>query len=195
MNKTYPYQNLSLEDMPNEVWKDVVGYEGLYMVSNLGRFKALARRWHYGIHAEKIIKQQHISGYLYVQVAKDSVKKLKRVHCIVAQSFIPNPKNLKYVNHIDEDKYNNVIDNLEWVTQKENNNHGTRNERISKTQRHHRKDAKPVIMMTLDGVPIKEYTSITDAGRDGWDRKAISNICRNTGLAKTTKGYIWKFKN
>lgn len=195
MNKTYPYQNLSLEDMPNEVWKDVAGYEGIYMVSNLGRVKALERVWHCGKHKEKILHQQRVTGYLYVQLCRNNKRKLTRVHGIVASVFINKKEGCRFVNHINEDKYDNRVENLEWCTMKYNNNHGTRNERISKTQRYHRKDAKPVVQMTLDGVVVKEYSSITDAGRDGWDRKAISNICRNTGLAKTTKGYIWKFKN
>jgi len=181
--------------MPGEEWRPVIGYEEYYMISNLGRVKALSRQWHYGQRDEKILRQQNVSGYLYVQTAKNGIRKLRRVHSLVALSFIPNSNNLKYINHINEDKYDNRVDNLEWCTAQYNNNHGTRNSRISQTQRHHRKDAKPVILMTLDGTTVKEYTSITDAGRDGWDRKAISNICNKTGKSKTTKGYTWKFKN
>lgn len=181
--------------MPGEEWRPVIGYEEYYMISNLGRVKALSRQWHYGQRDEKILRQQKVSGYLYVQTAKNGIRKLRRVHSLVALSFIPNANNLKYINHINEDKYDNRVDNLEWCTAQYNNNHGTRNSRISQTQRHHRKDAKPVILMTLDGTPVKEYTSITDAGRDGWDRKAISDICNKTGKSKTTKGYTWKFKN
>lgn len=195
MEQSYPYQNLSIEDMPGEKWMPVVGYESYYMVSNLGRVKALTREWHCGKHDEQILRQQRVASYLYVQTYCHGERVLRRVHTIVAKAFIPNENNLKYINHKNEDKYDNRVVNLEWCTAKYNNNHGTRNSRISQTQRYHRKDAKPVILMTLDGYPIKEYTSITDAGRDGWDRKAISNICNNTGKAKTTKGYTWKFKN
>lgn len=195
MIQQYPYQNLSLDEMPNEVWRDIVGYEGLYVVSNMGRIKSLARDKKYSRHWEQIIKQQNVNGYLYVRLYKNGTNNFLRVHRIVAASFLSKKEGCEVINHINEIKSDNRAENLEWCTTEYNCNFGTRNEKLSKSQRHHSKFAKPVVMMTLDGEIVKEYSSIRDAGRDGWRRKDISNICRNTGLSKTTKGYIWKFKN
>jgi len=116
-----------MENYQEEIWKDVVGYEGLYKVSNLGRVKALER---------KIIKQDgtirdirkeiilkiHISdyGYCRVMLSKNGVQNNYRVHRLVAIAFIENPKNKPQVNHIDHDKTNNKVENLEWVSNLEN---------------------------------------------------------------------------
>lgn len=108
--------------MLNEVWKDVLGYEGLYEVSNLGKVKSIKNN---KILADR--KDNH--GYFQVQLYKKGVGKSHKVHRLVLNSFSENKlKNLQ-VNHIDENKTNNNISNLEWVTPKENSNHGTRTAR------------------------------------------------------------------
>ena len=101
--------------MTNEVWKPVVGYEGLYEISNLGRVKSLIR----GI----IRKQRLNKGYMYIGLHKDGVEKMCKVHRLVAEAFIPNPKNKSDVNHKDQVKTNNKLENLEWATRKENTNY------------------------------------------------------------------------
>ena len=121
--------------MEEEVWKDVVGYEGLYQVSNLGRVKSLGfDKWHKG----RILKQSFDSkrNYLFVGLHKDGKIKQKNVHRLVAETFIPNPDNLPCVNHKDEDKTNNFVfvnkdgsvdlnkSNLEWCTVAYNTNYG-----------------------------------------------------------------------
>lgn len=125
-----------------EEWKDVVGYEGLYQVSNLGRVKRLPKQLRYevkdsregfrnqGVYdvvtnlKEKILKNTYVDkGYLAVGLRKDMVTKNIRVHRLVAIAFIPNPENKPEVNHMDGVKGNNRLDNLEWVTGKENNDH------------------------------------------------------------------------
>jgi len=106
-----------------EVWKDIEGYEGLYQVSNLGRVRSF-----HG-DSEKIMKQTLQKGYLRITLLKNKKQKRFLSHRLVAQAFIPNPENKPQVNHIDEDKTNNRVDNLNWMTSKENNDWGTRKSR------------------------------------------------------------------
>lgn len=109
-----------------EIWKDVQGYEGLYQVSNLGRVKSLGRvidRLVYGNYwqEEKILKPNKTKyGYLIVELRKNKKPKSFLVHRLVAITFIPNPENKPEVDHINADKTNNSVNNLRWVTAKEN---------------------------------------------------------------------------
>lgn len=107
--------------------------------------------------------------------------KLYLVHRLVAECFLPNINNYAEVNHIDEDKSNNNINNLEWCTHLYNMNFGTRTERTS----------KKVIQMTLDGNVVKEWASTIEAERHGFNHSAVSNCCNNK--RKTHKGYKWKW--
>lgn len=101
-----------------EVWKDIEGYEGLYQISNLGRVKRVA--------TGKVLKGgKDKDGYLMVKLYKNNIRSNKKIHRLVAEAFIPNPENKPQVNHADENKTNNSLDNLEWMTAKENINHGT----------------------------------------------------------------------
>ena len=110
-----------------EIWKDVKGYEGMYCVSNFGRVKSFKRK------KAMILKPfYNMDGYLNVELRDSKSRKTISVHRLVAIAFVPNPLNKPQVNHIDEVKTNNNISNLEWVTQKENMNHGTRIERVTK---------------------------------------------------------------
>lgn len=124
-----------------EIWKDIAGYEGLYQVSNLGRVKSLDRTVQYfrngkletKIFKSKIMKQNYTSaGYLMIYLRKDGKDKYNAVHRLVAQAFIPNPNNLPCVNHKDEVKDNNSVNNLEWCTHIYNCNYGTAIERMRK---------------------------------------------------------------
>ena len=108
-----------------EEWRPVVGYEGLYEVSNTG----FVRR----VSDLMVFKLSDLKGYCIVRLRKDGKGKSYLVHRLVAQAFIPNPLNLPQVNHIDENKKNNNIDNLEWCTAKYNANYGTRNIRVRET--------------------------------------------------------------
>ena len=119
-----------------EKWKPIVGYEGLYEVSNMGSVRSLTRvvdfRDRAGKMNQRVIKgrvlkpQKQRTGYLHVGLSKDGKVTLFRVHRLVAVAFIDNPKGLYEVNHIDEDKTNNRADNLEWCDHKYNNNYGSK---------------------------------------------------------------------
>ena len=123
-----------------EDWKEVVGYEGYYKVNRLGEIVSLPRtvsvndngRCYTKLVKGRVLKQvDHSAGYKLVPLTKDGKTKLHFVHRLVAEAFIPNPKNLPCVNHRDEDKTNNCEFNLEWCTYEYNNNYGTAHERAT----------------------------------------------------------------
>lgn len=99
-----------------EIWKDIPEYEGLYQVSNLGRIKSLRRNKLMSLNTGSI-------EYYQVKLTKNKVIRSYLLHRLVAITFIPNPSNLKEINHKDSNKLNNYIDNLEWVTSKQNTKH------------------------------------------------------------------------
>lgn len=115
--------------MEEEFWKDVVGFEGLYQVSNLGRVKSLFRY--------KVILKPYIDvwGYLVVNLYKNKKIFHIKIHRVVASAFIPNPDNKRCVDHIDTDKTNNKVSNLRWCTQKENCNNPTTLRHLSESLR------------------------------------------------------------
>jgi len=176
-----------------EVWKDVKGYEGLYQVSNLGRVKSLERTVTAKNGSKRTIRQRILkpkterNGYLRVILCKgNGKKKTLKVHRLVCEAFHENPENKPCVNHIDENKANNTASNLEWCSYKENNNHGTRNERRAKAQ------SKTVGQYTRDGKLIKVWQSTNEVERQlGFEHSAISAVAR--GNRKTAYGYIWKY--
>ena len=176
-----------------EIWKDVVGYEGYYQVSNKGNVKTIERTVRFGRQSRivpEIIKEKvpDKRGYLTVMLSKGNKVKNAKIHRLVAEAFIPNPLNLPEVNHKDEDKTNNCVHNLEWCEHLYNVMYGTKLERQSA------KKSIPIIQYTVDGKPIKEFASSMQAEIE-LNGKFTGNIskCLN-GATKTAFGYIWKFK-
>ena len=117
-----------------EEWKSIPGYEGLYEVSSYGRVRSVERcdRFNRKI-VSKILKPNYVSGYLRVGMYKNKTFKYYLIHRLVAQAFLPNPDNLSEVNHKDEDKSNNRVDNLEWCDRSYNMNYGTVQQRRIQT--------------------------------------------------------------
>lgn len=176
----------------------VPGYNGLYMVSNRGRVKSLDRyvkhssgEWQ--LKRGRILKPaKDRNGYLKVQLSKDGKGKLFFVHRLVAMAFIPNPNNLPMINHKDENPSNNCVDNLEWCTQKYNVNYGTAIERMRKKNINNEKTSKPVLQYTTDGKFVREWPSMKECGRNGYNIGDVCLCCR--GKLNKHKGYIWKYK-
>lgn len=175
-----------------EIWKDYKDYEGLYMVSNWGRAKSLDtyikdRNGTVRFCKGRILKPVIVGrGYLKVNLYKNNKQKQYYVHRLVAEAFIPNPENLPEVNHKDENKLNNNAENLEWCDREYNCNFGTRNEKVAK------KCSKPVVQYTLDGQFVREWESIRECGRNGFNQGNICMCCQ--GKLKKYKDFIWKYK-
>ena len=187
-----------------EQWRtavyDGIVYEGLYKVSNWGRILSLNYR-NTG-KPELMTPIANTKGYFQVGLWKNGEYKTCKVHRLVAETFLPNPENKPEVNHIDEDKTNNFVflnedgsvdkekSNLEWKTHKDNINHGTRNERVSKTLTNG-KLSKPVLQLSLSGELIREWPSTAECGRNGFDQGAVTKCCR--GKLKSHKGFRWMY--
>lgn len=172
-----------------EIWKPIKGYEGLYEVSNLGSVKSLARKTTSGKHR---VCHQTKCGYISVGLWKNGAKKQFLVHRLVADAFIPNPNNKPQVNHIDENKSNNRVDNLEWCTNLENHRHGTINKRLSNILKNNPKTSKPVNCYTKNKCFVCLYPSISEAERKtGIFNQSIVQCCK--GKLKTAGGFIWEY--
>ena len=175
-----------------ETWKSIKGFEKRYEVSNLGRIKSIGGKSN---HKKDIIMKQIINhkGYLQLVLRKNNMPHHCIVHRLVAQAFIPNPDNLPQINHIDGNKQNNRVDNLEWCDNSYNQIHanklGLNENRIRRVKEICN---KPVIQLTLDGVEIDRFASLREASnKTGCSYKSMS-LCA-TGKVKTSGGYIWKY--
>lgn len=181
-----------------EEWKDVVGFEGLYQVSNKGRVRSIDRviiRCNGTLLplTGKILPQYKKRGNswlprLQVNLSKNGKAYSKLVHRLVAEAFLPNPQEYETVNHKDENPLNNNLDNLEWCTNAYNHNYGTRN------KRHAESLEKSIDMFDSNGNYIKTFTSIKNAALeiDG-DPSCIAKVCK--GKYKHHKGFIFKYTN
>ena len=183
--------------MIKEIWRAVVGYEGLYEVSNFGRVMSL----NYAHTGEKKLLKFGIiyNGYRQVQLSKDGKRSMKLVHRLVAEAFIPNPNNYPCVNHKDERPENNCVENLEWCTYEYNINYGTANERRGNTHRnkkYHPANASKRVIAYKNGVVINEYSSYTEASKDlNCCISAISGNIKHPSKVPHVKGYTFSLKD
>lgn len=182
-----------LTPLLNEEFRDIKGYEGQYQVSNYGRIKSLCRlskckNEKYKIIKEKILRVNYgTNKYAIVTFSKNKKIKTFEIHRLVAEAFIPNPDNLPCVNHRNEIKNDNRIENLEWCTYSYNNSYNGKAKKINEERK------KPVLQFNLKGKLLKEYNSITEASlKTKYDKTTISKCCNN--IIKKSKKYLWKFK-
>lgn len=159
-----------------EIWKDVKGYEGLYQISNLGNVKS----------KRKILKP--VDGeYLKVGLSKNGIQKTITIHRLVAQAFIDNPNKSNFVNHIDENKHNNIADNLEWCTNVYNINYGERNKKDSINQSKYK-----IVQKDKSGNLIRVWNNIWELTHEtNYKKDNISCCCR--GKYKYAYGYKWEY--
>ena len=195
--------------MRTEIWRTPIvngePYEG-FEVSNLGRIKSL----NYQNTGKPKLRtpSKRKDGYLQVGLRKNKKTKTCLVHRLIAETFLPNPEGKPFINHKiegDEGKTMNMVvfntdgsvnkekTTIEWVTPKENSNYGTRNERagkaISKANTNGKK-SKPVLQFTLDGEFVREYPSVNECGRNGFNKGHVAECCK--GKLPHHKGFIFK---
>ena len=162
-----------IENLPREIWRNVVGYEGLYMVSNFGRVKSF-----YGIGERLLTPGANKSGYQYtVLTDKNKIRKSLKVHTLVARAFLPNPENKPVVHHRDSNRANNRVSNLEWVTHRENTAYAVQNGSYDKPD----SCASPRAKLTADDVRYIRAHYVPrhrEFGANALARKF--NVCTNT---------------
>ena len=172
-----------IENLDGEIWKDVIGFEGIYQVSNMGNVRSVC--FHSTDKIQNMKRNKTKFGYLRVQLSKNGKIKHCSVHRLVAEAFLPNPMNLPQVNHKNEQKDDNQVTNLEWCTAKYNVNYGTAIQRIKQAQ------SNPIEQFTLDGVFVRRWNSINEAMRGGFNGGGICQCLK--GRYKTSGGFLWKY--
>lgn len=184
-----------------EIWRDIKGYEGCYQVSNFGRVKSLDR---YVATTGNSSGQRFIKGkikkqndwniknggsYYAVSLSKNNKNVRYLVHRLVAEAFIPNPDNLPCINHKDENKYNNNVENLEWCTIEYNNKYGTARKRGSEKTR------KPILKFDTNGNLLKKYISLIVASvEENISKGNLENVCVHRNGKKTLNGFVFMYE-
>ena len=184
-----------------EIWKPVVGYEGLYEVSNLGKVKAI--KWHRGEEEKEMKPYTTYKGYLRLRLTKNGKGKQFQIHRLVAEAFIPNPENKPCIDHINTDRTDNTVwlnedgsvnyekTNLRWVTNKENCNNPISKQNYSKSNKD--KTAVPILQFDKNMNFIKKWESMTDAETSLGIKSRLSEYCGNKYGRKTAGGFIWRY--
>lgn len=175
-----------------EVWKDIPNFEGYYQVSSTGKVRSLERKFvnkrnQHRTYPSKILKPTVMpNGYLQVNLKKQGKTFRRFVHRLVATVFVPNEFGYKTVNHIDENKQNNCISNLEWCSQRYNNNYGTRLKRAIQSR------SKRIALIDKDGDVIATFKNSIVAGTLlKIDSRLIRGVAE--GSHRTAGGYMWKY--
>lgn len=196
----------NVESLDGEIWLPVKDFESIYAISNKGRLKTLQRVVNAGrgliTRPEKLWNAQNNNPLNYYTVTlKDALSGKFRhvsIHRLVAEAFLPNPENKKCVDHINTDRHDNRVENLRWVTARENVNNPLSRSKMSKTQKSlvaegkHLKSIRKVAQYDLNGNFIKEWNSLTEAGNAlGIDISLMSKCCRNA--RHSCGGFRWEY--
>lgn len=184
-------KSVSLE---GEIWKDVVGYEGLYMVSSLGRVVSLSKRNGVSYRQPFIMKPAigKRGGYLHIVLCVNNIKKDMKIHRIVAQAFIDNPNNYPHIDHINTNRLDNTKENLRWCTRSMNRSNPISAKRWSeaRTGKSNTARSKPVVQLQ-NGIKVSVFSSQREASKIGFNQSDISACCR--GAERSHKGYQWMY--
>ncbi len=180
-----------------EKWKEIKGFENLYLISNMGNVKSLGN----GLSTnpknkvERIMKiNSHSSGYQKVKLLKDGKPYHMLVHRLVAANWISNPMNKKEVNHKDGNKSNNCVDNLEWATSSENKMHAVQMGLIIQKRSSENKQSKKVAQLDLNGELIKVFDCINDIKRElGFNSFGIIKCCKKEKKYNTAYKFKWQY--
>lgn len=182
--------------MKEEIWKDIDGYKGYYQVSNLGRVRSLDRYIEYIYNDMVVTRKQrgrirqpaiNHQGYLQLSLLKNGVSTTFKVHRLVAKAFLPNPDNLTEINHINENKQDNHINNLEWCSRQYNCIYGTAPKRRALACS---KAIEQIDMDTNEVVAV--FASASEASRKlGFTRVGIQRCCVKRQIS--CQGYYWRF--
>lgn len=192
MSNIHYHTILSLNDLDGEVWRDVLGYEGLYAVSNLGRVKSLGGS---SYKKHDIILRQHVTGngYLTVRLCKYGCVKNRRTHKLVAEVFLPPIDGFDEINHLDEDKFNNTVGNLSRCDRSTNVNYGSRNLVVAYKLMNRQDHSKVVLQVDNDGSVILRFRSTHDAAKSlGCWPSQIARVCR--GERTNYKGMKFRYE-
>lgn len=191
-----------------EIWKDVQGFENQYKISNLGRIYSKDRLCIDSLGRKRFRKEYELhpninNGYYRVTLCENGRKVIKPIHRLVAEHFIDNPTNKPQVNHINGNKLDNRVNNLEWVTVQENIIHAYKHGlnvhvRGEKHPNYKKcgalsKRSKKVVSINVETGKMKKYASIKDAEKDGFQRSEVSRACNHK--IKQTKGYKFYFED
>lgn len=177
----------------NEIWKDVIGLEGAFQVSNMGRIRSLDRYAKVCGGGKRLVKGRILkptrlqNGYYEAQFHYKGKRIIYLLHRLVALHFIDNPLSLPEINHKDENPQNNCVENLEWCTSKYNANYGTRNIRMMENR-----EFVSVIQMDKNGNIINAWNKMSDACKHtGADIASMIRVCK--GKQNTCVGYKWRY--
>lgn len=189
---------MSMTDFDGEIWRPAKGLEAYYEISNVGRVRSKGRYTDIQPYCRiyrkpRILSSQFNGNYYRVVICVNGKSKQTLIHRLVAEAFVPNPSNLPYVNHKDENMTNNNVENLEWCTFSYNINYGTRPERQRKSVI--KKTGKAVCQYTEDGELVETFDCISDAAsKMGVYASNIKDACKGD-RQKSACGYIWKYKD
>ena len=174
-----------------EIWENIKNYEGKYQVSNMGNVKSL--NFNNTKRPAILVKKVNRRGYEYVCLSQYGKRSYSAVHRLVAEAFIPNPDNKEQINHIDGNKRNNSMYNLEWVSQSENINHAIRTG-LLKLNGAQNGRSKKVQQIDLNGNVINTFDCLKDAGKFlGKENRSTKILEACKGRRKTAYGYKWQY--